>query len=285
MIDETARSLQPRNEVILQQMDTSALLPPSAPRFSQRRLAAICATCGISVTPPPGVPAGHAYWCKRQMPDQPPHLARVVKLPAGRFWLLYIEWPLLQFEIFWPPIDWLRRRHGFYLLGRFLLLGALLRFNPPATTALAAWPTVLACLFIAESLASTTSVAFISRWPASVLRSFVLTLWTYLQAAMAYAVVYGNAFWNGFNHALRPVQALYFSMTTMTTVGYGDITPRADALGLQLTVITQMMASLYFVAAILSIVVGWSSSPPRPSRSLDELATEFSVHVHESAEV
>ncbi len=47
---------------------------------------------------------------------------------------------------------------------------------------------------------------------------------------------------------------LYFSFITLTTVGFGDLTPRTD-LGRALTVIEAVLGQLYLVSAV-ALVVG-----------------------------
>src|SRR6185295_10084145 len=85
----------------------------------------------------------------------------------------------------------------------------------------------------------------------------------------AFAVFYmslGQRFLaGGGNCSLGRMQAVYFSFTTLLTVGYGDITPIGSFS--QSVVVVEMLSGLAMVAILLAVVGGWSYAPP-PSRQL-----------------
>ena len=67
-------------------------------------------------------------------------------------------------------------------------------------------------------------------------------------------------------YVARVMQLRYFSFVTLTTVGYGDITPRSDA-ARTMAVLEAVMGQFYLVALIgrligLHIVHTTSSRPP-----------------------
>jgi hypothetical protein len=81
----------------------------------------------------------------------------------------------------------------------------------------------------------------------------------YLLAGMFFAFIYGavdnlggNPFFSQ-GVATTPSRCLYFSFTTLTTVGYGDLTARTN-LGQTLSVIEALVGQIYLVTVVATIV-------------------------------
>jgi len=72
-----------------------------------------------------------------------------------------------------------------------------------------------------------------------------------------------------FSEPMNRTGALYFSIVTLGTVGYGDIAPKTDAA--RLLVATQILWGLVFVAAVLRLVAGASQLALRRSETPSEI--------------
>ncbi len=84
-------------------------------------------------------------------------------------------------------------------------------------------------------------------------RSLLLALINYFEMTIGFAVLYRH--WDCLSICpLGAMQALYFSLVTGATVGYGDIVPATDA-GKTL-VMVQIAIAFLFVAIILSTLLG-----------------------------
>jgi Ion channel len=64
-----------------------------------------------------------------------------------------------------------------------------------------------------------------------------------------------------FSDRLTMSGSLYFTITVLSTVGFGDITPVADAA--RLTVSVQMICDLVVIAIIVKLITGWPCIGPR----------------------
>ncbi|RJQ50877.1 MAG: two pore domain potassium channel family protein [Desulfobacteraceae bacterium] len=71
-------------------------------------------------------------------------------------------------------------------------------------------------------------------------------------------------------------QAFYFSVVTITTLGFGDIHPNINAWHIQLFTILEVIVGLYFLITILTIFVSWAVNEPRRKISLKDLAKKVS---------
>ena len=78
---------------------------------------------------------------------------------------------------------------------------------------------------------------------------------------MGFAVLYvllGDCFKvDGCVRGLGALEAMYFSAVTITTLGYGDITPGCSLA--QATVLAELAVGIYFLALIVAIVAGWAT--------------------------
>ena len=72
-----------------------------------------------------------------------------------------------------------------------------------------------------------------------------------------------------FNLAMSHMEALYFTVTVFSTVGFGDITPHTDLARLVTTV--QMLADLAVIAIVVRLILGVAS------RSADERSVSRSA--------
>ena len=72
-------------------------------------------------------------------------------------------------------------------------------------------------------------------------------------------------------------QQVYFSFVTMSTLGYGDVTPRTP-LGETATWIQSVVGQLYIAILIARLV----SELPRPSRPAGETGSQVSGHAIET---
>ena len=57
-----------------------------------------------------------------------------------------------------------------------------------------------------------------------------------------------------FNEPLHRTDALYFTMTTLTTVGFGDITAETDTA--RITVMVQMLFNVVVIGASVRLIIG-----------------------------
>jgi hypothetical protein len=65
---------------------------------------------------------------------------------------------------------------------------------------------------------------------------------------------------NGTSEPATPSDLLYFSVITLATVGYGDITP-ASEIARAVVVVEALTGQLYLVSVVATVVAGWR--PPR----------------------
>jgi hypothetical protein len=136
----------------------------------------------------------------------------------------------------------------------------------------------VACLFallgILEILLVNTSVAFETRNPADPLRTVILSLFSFLQIAVGFAVFYAALserfkFDTSSNAPARfdEISAVYYSLVTLVTLGYGDIHPKTDASLAQFLVIGELLVGLYFLAVLVAIFSGWGNTFQAPNRA------------------
>jgi hypothetical protein len=67
---------------------------------------------------------------------------------------------------------------------------------------------------------------------------------------------FGGPYLNGVQNPPSPPDLLYFSVITMTTVGYGDITPASEA-ARAVAVVEALTGQLYLVSVVAGVVGGW----------------------------
>ncbi len=66
---------------------------------------------------------------------------------------------------------------------------------------------------------------------------------------------------NGTGEFATASDLLYFSVITLATVGFGDITPAAEV-ARAVTVVEALVGQLYLVSVVAGVVGGWH--PPQP---------------------
>ncbi len=127
-------------------------------------------------------------------------------------------------------------------------------------------PVVLALIGLAAAAVVTRQV--LSR-PFAGTTSIAASACAYLLIGYAFASLYlvidrvgGSAFLNS-GEALTPESAVYFSFVTLTTLGFGDLTPSAD--GGRVIVTLEAMAGVFYVAiAVARLVTGFAAPSAEP---------------------
>lgn len=110
-----------------------------------------------------------------------------------------------------------------YVVGK-LVLSFFILFKVPNTKIY----TIFAIYFILETLLYVLSIIFLEdvhEKIQSFSRSLILIFINYFEITVWFAVLYRNFGLKFEEYTISPLKSLYFSLTTATTVGYGDITP------------------------------------------------------------
>jgi hypothetical protein len=231
-----------------------------------------CATCGNLGIDEVGHPIGTRFECPRNKL----HFAAVVKPPTGEFWLR-VEARLWRLQKH-SPMQMSARggRAGKYHVIRLLcLIIACACAGPNLSVFVRLFALLVAFYSLYDVLLLGTYATYVSREPAHPLRSLILNLSSVFQLATAYAVFY-RLDTAAFNRSLGTLDAIYFSVVTAATVGYGDIQVLAGGIRVyiaELLIISEIILSVYMLVGLVAVVSGWANQPPtsKPVRSLEEL--------------
>jgi hypothetical protein len=135
------------------------------------------------------------------------------------------------------------------------------------TVSLVASPrTVVAVVALCSLLLTATAIGNI----ASTLRGKLVVdlstvlgvLCIYLMFALFFAdlhqffATFSSDYLNGTSNPPNPSELLYFSVITLATVGFGDITPASEA-ARAITVVEALTGQLYLVSVVAGVVGGW----------------------------
>ena len=151
----------------------------------------------------------------------------------------------------------IQRKAGRYGALLFVLMAVALclaRLGSP-------WPYVgaaIAALIVADLLAYTTMAAFVTQHPQVPMRNAMYGLVGLMLLALGFSVIYAGVCRDGFAPQLTLADAVYFSVVTITTVGYGDIQPKDGA---RLVAAMEMLTGLYYLVVLVATMVGWVNAP------------------------
>ena len=155
------------------------------------------------------------------------------------------------------PSSWsfFRGSTSVYLLIRFFLLCICLAL---ASNKFSWWNIpcgILGLGFLLDILIVNTSIAFVTRNPMNNLRSFILTFFTFIQVVVIYGIFY-KFLQHQFSENMCNWQVLYFSIVTITTLGYGDFVPEKWGTMAQIIVTLELLTGLFFIVGIFARIVG-----------------------------
>ena len=164
----------------------------------------------------------------------------------------------IAFLSFWITLFFGKRKanvvdaiNDLWVVIRIVFLFIMLWWGPHGS-----WQAWLASYLIADILVYISRVVFLSDMyepVASAERSLLFLLVNYFETILGFALLY--RVWGGLNVGpLCPVQALYFSFVSSTTLGYGEIVPVTP--GAQFLVIIQLFIAFVFIAAFVGAIIG-----------------------------
>jgi hypothetical protein len=246
--------------------------PRDVPRTTSKSPEAYCATCKQSYGSAREDFIGFRFKCPKEERFCP-HVAYVVADLGIKTWL-QVEVFFTNYQTRWSPLRWIpwfhaRKAKGrveAYLVSRlFLICGLLVLLRFFHDRSLVNWVCAGISVFLSlDIIASLTSGVFTSRWPAHPLRAILLSLFSFAQLALCFGVMYAIQCAD-FKERVGVFGVVYFSFVTISTVGYGDISPAPEKTLLRLTVIVEILLGLYFIVVLLASAIQWiGDRPPQP---------------------
>ena len=147
--------------------------------------------------------------------------------------------------------------------------------NPHGTWITHYLPVVIGVYLLYDTILLSTFATFVSRYPAHPLRSLVLNLSAFFQCGLGYGVIF-KTIGDVFSHSLTWIDAIYFSIVTIATVGFGDIAvlqSLSNRWYVELIIISEIGIGLFMLAGLIAVVASWANQRPdaRYPRVLDAL--------------
>jgi Ion channel len=160
--------------------------------------------------------------------------------------------------------------------GRILYLFKIGFFSRPLYSSLLSaippwakiFPTIIAIYLIAEMVLLPTSYAFGGIPHLLPLRALAFVFANYVSICMAFGLLYLTLCRFSFNIAPDLIDLAYFSFTTMTALGIGDITPARHTLLVRFLVVFELLIGIYFWAVLVGIIISWTAMEAKNDRSL-----------------
>ena len=183
-----------------------------------------------------------------------------------QFWQK-IESFLQNYEISYAPMHWFRNWGGFTRgkQGRFVLLRFLFLVGTYAAAfyvPLHTWSKIslafVAMYLIADMIMLPTSYAFGGIHPMRPLRALTLVSINYISICVAFGLLYVTLCRSSFNIHPDLFDLVYFSCTTMTALGLGDILPLRHTILVRVLVISEVLIGLYFWAVLVGMIISWA---------------------------
>ncbi len=188
-----------------------------------------------------------------------------------------IESSLRNYERAYTPVRWFRHwggltrgRRGQFIFLRFIFLVGL--YAAAFYWSLSPWAkislTIIAGYLIADMFMAPTSIAFGGFPPMRPLRGLVFLFLNYISICIAYGVLYITLCRASFNIDPDLIDLAYFSFTTMTTLGLGDIIPARHTLLVRFLVVSEVLIGLYFWAVLVGTIIAWTVRETKSETSL-----------------
>ena len=178
-----------------------------------------------------------------------------------------IESFLQDYEKVYAPMHWFRNwggltrgKQGRYVFLRFVVLVGL--YVAAFYLPLYAWSkmsmALVAIYSIADMVVLPTSYAFGGIHPMRPLRALALVFTNYISICVAFGLVYVTLCRSSFNIHPDLFDLAYFSCTTMTALGLGDILPLRHTVLVRVLVISEVLIGLYFWAVLVGMIISWA---------------------------
>ena len=178
-----------------------------------------------------------------------------------------IETFLQNYERAYAPMHWFREwggltrgRQGYFVFLRFAFLAGLYvaAFYLPSSAWLKIFLTFIAIYLIADMFMLPTSYAFGGIPPMRPLRALVFVFCNYISICIAFGLLYITLCRSSFSVTPDLFDLAYFSGTTMTAMGMGDITPARHTILVRFLIICEVLIGLYFWAVLVGMIISWT---------------------------
>jgi len=188
-----------------------------------------------------------------------------------------IESFLRNYERAYAPVRWFRHwggltkeRQGYFIFLRFVFLVGL--YVAAFYLPLYAWSkislTFIAIYLIADMFMLPTSIAFGGVSPMRPLRALVFVFFNYISISIAFGLLYITLCRSSFNIDPDLFDLAYFSCTTMTALGIGDISPARHTILVRFLVVSEVLIGLYFWAVLVGGIISWTVREAKSETSL-----------------
>lgn len=115
-----------------------------------------------------------------------------------------------------------------------------------------------------------TSHAFGGIPPMRPLRALVFVFLNYISISIAFGVLYTTLCRSSFSIAPDLIDLPYFSLTTMTGLGMGDITPTRHTILVRFLAVSEVLIGLYFWAVLVGMIISWTVREVKSETSLQK---------------
>ncbi len=179
-----------------------------------------------------------------------------------------VESVLKHYELSYAPVRWFggwggltRGREGYFVFFRFIFLIALYisAFYLVSYSWLEILMAIAAGCFMVDMFLMPTSLAFGSIHDMRPLRALVFAFITYISISTAFGVLYVALCRSSFNPPPEMINLIYFSFTTMTALGTGDISLAGQDVLVRFLTISEVLIGLYFWAVVVGIIISWTA--------------------------